>query len=48
VRQFEPVIGATFVLLMVIGFIVVRRRRVGDRAAQVLDPEPPPEPQLEP
>jgi membrane protein DedA with SNARE-associated domain len=46
VRRFEPLIGAALVLLMVIGFIVVQRRHVADRTAQVLDPKPPePEPQ---
>ena len=40
VRRLEPMIGATLVVLMLIGFIVVRRRGVGERAAEVLDPEP--------
>src|SRR5207244_1090276 len=42
VRRFEPLIGATLVLLMVIGFVVVQRRHVADRTARVLDPDPGP------
>src|SRR5215208_348009 len=40
VRDVEPLIGVVLVVLMIIGFAVSRRRRVGDRTAQVLDPEP--------
>jgi membrane protein DedA with SNARE-associated domain len=40
VRQYEPVIGAVLVLAMGIGFIIVQRRRVAERTARVLDPEP--------
>jgi membrane protein DedA with SNARE-associated domain len=40
VRRLEPVIGAAFVLLMVVGFVVLRRRHVAERTARVLDPEP--------
>lgn len=39
VRQWEPVIGAAVVLLMLIGFIVFRRRHVAARTASVLDPK---------
>jgi len=39
VKEYEPLIGAVFVLLMVVGFIVVRRRNVAARTAKVLDPE---------
>src|SRR5437773_7515870 len=42
VRRFEPLIGAALVLLMVVGFVVVQRRHVADRTAQVLDPDPGP------
>jgi membrane protein DedA with SNARE-associated domain len=47
VRKLEPMIGATLILLMVIGYVVVRRRHVGERAAEVLDPGPVP-PALDP
>lgn len=40
VRQWEPVIGVTVVLAMVVGFFVLRRRRVAERTAKVLDPDP--------
>lgn len=40
VRRWEPFIGAGVVLLMVVGFVVVRRRHVAERTAQVLDPDP--------
>lgn len=45
VRKWEPYIGAGLVLAMVVGFIIVRRRRIDERTARVLDPEPlsPPE-----
>ncbi|HJQ18778.1 MAG TPA: VTT domain-containing protein [Gemmatimonadaceae bacterium] len=39
VRKFEPLIGLTLVVLMVIGAIIVRRRHVADRAAHVIDPD---------
>lgn len=37
VRRFEPLIGAAFVLLMVVGFIVLRRRQIVHRTVKVLD-----------
>jgi membrane protein DedA with SNARE-associated domain len=40
VRQWEPLIGALLVLLMVVGFIVARRRRIAARTVSVLDPQP--------
>jgi membrane protein DedA with SNARE-associated domain len=39
VRDMESLIGASIVLLMVVGFIVLRRRHVAGRTAHVLDPE---------
>lgn len=42
VRRFEPLIGAALVLLMVVGAVIVQRRHVADRTAEVLDPEPEP------
>ncbi len=39
VRQLEPYIGALVVLAMLIGFVVLRRRHVAQRTAEVLDPE---------
>jgi membrane protein DedA with SNARE-associated domain len=40
VRRWEPFIGVALVLSMVVGFVVLRRRHVADRTAQVLDPPP--------
>lgn len=40
VRRYEPLIGAVFVLLMVVGYFVLRRRHVAERTAEALDPEP--------
>jgi len=42
VRRWEPFIGIALILCMVIGFVVVRRRHIGDRAAHVIDPDAPP------
>lgn len=39
VRQLEPYIGALVVLAMIAGFVVLRRRHVAQRTAEVLDPE---------
>lgn len=39
VREWEPVIGAVFVVLTVVGYIVLRRRQVAKRTVHVLDPE---------
>jgi membrane protein DedA with SNARE-associated domain len=39
VRELEALIGASLVLLMVVGFIVLRRRHVAGKTAHVLDPE---------
>lgn len=39
VRDIEGYIGATLVLLMIVGFIILRRRHVASRTAHVLDPE---------
>lgn len=39
VRQLEPLIGALVVVAMIVGFIVLRRRHVGERTARVLDRE---------
>jgi len=39
VRHWEPFIGAALILSMVVGFVVVRRRHVADRAAHVIDPD---------
>jgi membrane protein DedA with SNARE-associated domain len=46
VRDMEPVIGFGLIVLMVIGFVVSRRRRVGERTAKVLDPEASQDPPL--
>jgi membrane protein DedA with SNARE-associated domain len=40
VKEYETMIGALFVLGMLIGLIVVRRRHVARRTAEMLDPEP--------
>lgn len=40
VRRYEPLIGAVFVLLMVVGYFVLRRRHVAERTVEALDPEP--------
>jgi len=39
VKEWEPFIGAALVVAMIVGFIVVRRRRVADRVERVLDRE---------
>ena len=39
VKRFEPIIGTFFVLLMVVGFVLLRRRHVAERTARVLDRE---------
>jgi membrane protein DedA with SNARE-associated domain len=39
VRDLEPLIGFALIVLMVIGFVVSRRRHMGERTARVLDPE---------
>jgi membrane protein DedA with SNARE-associated domain len=38
VKEIEPLIGLALVALMVLGFSIVRRRRVAERTARVLDP----------
>jgi membrane protein DedA with SNARE-associated domain len=40
VRELELVIGTVFVLIMVVGYLVLRRRRVAERTAKALDAEP--------
>jgi len=40
VRRWEPFIGALVILSMVVGFVIVRRRRVAERSAHVIDPDP--------
>jgi membrane protein DedA with SNARE-associated domain len=40
VRKWEPLIGAGFIILMLVGFIVARRRHLAQRTVHVLDPEP--------
>ena len=40
VRRWEPYIGALVILSMVVGFVIVRRRRVAERSAHVIDPNP--------
>jgi len=40
VRQMESLIGGVIVLIVLVVFIVLRRRHVAERTAQVLDPEP--------
>ena len=40
VRQMESLIGGVIVLVVLVVFIVLRRRHVAERTAQVLDPEP--------
>lgn len=40
VRQMESLIGGVIVLVVGVIFIVLRRRHVAERTAQVLDPEP--------
>jgi membrane protein DedA with SNARE-associated domain len=40
VREFELVIGTVFVLVMVVGYLVLRRRRVAERTAKALDADP--------
>lgn len=40
VRQFESVIGTIVVLLMAVGFVLLRKRHVAERTADVLDREP--------
>jgi membrane protein DedA with SNARE-associated domain len=39
VRRWEPFIGAAVILSMVVGFVIVRRRRVAERTAHVIDPD---------
>jgi membrane protein DedA with SNARE-associated domain len=39
VRRYEPIIGASLILLMLIGYIVSRRRHMAQRTAKVLDRE---------
>lgn len=39
VRQFESVIGTIVVLLMAVGFVLLRKRHVAERTADVLDRE---------
>lgn len=39
VRQFEFVIGTVMVLLMAVGFVLLRKRHVAERTAEVLDRE---------
>jgi membrane protein DedA with SNARE-associated domain len=39
VKRFELVFGVALVLLMVLGFLVLRRRHVAERTAKVLDRE---------
>ena len=40
VRRWEPLIGALVILSMAVGFVIVRRRRVAERSAHVIDPDP--------
>jgi membrane protein DedA with SNARE-associated domain len=40
VRDVEPLIGFGLIILMVIGLVVSRRRRMAERTARVLDREP--------
>jgi membrane protein DedA with SNARE-associated domain len=40
VRQMESLIGGLVVVAVLIVFLVLRRRQVAERTAQVLDPEP--------
>jgi len=40
VRQMESLIGGVMVVVVLAVFIVLRRRHVAERTAQVLDPEP--------
>src|SRR5712671_4642545 len=40
VRHWEPFIGAALILSMGLGFLIVRRRHVAEKTAQVLDAEP--------
>src|ERR1051325_2937451 len=39
VREWEPFIGTALVVAMIIGFVVVRRRRIPQRIERALDPE---------
>lgn len=39
VRRWEPFIGAAVILAMVVGFIIVRRRRIDEATAHVIDPD---------
>lgn len=39
VRRFEPIIGAAFVVLMIVGYVVFRRRQVVEKTVKVLDRE---------
>jgi len=39
VKEWEPFIGAALVVAMIVGFIVVRRRRIAQRVERVLDRE---------
>jgi membrane protein DedA with SNARE-associated domain len=39
VRQMEGIIGSVIVLVVIVAFIILRRRHVAERTAHVLDPE---------
>lgn len=39
VKDWEPVIGVAVLMAMVVGFVYVRRRHLGERAARVIDPD---------
>lgn len=41
VQKWEPYIGAALVIAMIVGFVMVRRRRIAERAAAVIDHESP-------
>jgi membrane protein DedA with SNARE-associated domain len=40
VKEMESLIGGIMIVIVLIAFIVLRRRHVAERTAQVLDPEP--------
>ena len=40
VQRYEPAIGAVLLVLMIVGFIVVRRRHIADRVERVIDHPP--------
>jgi membrane protein DedA with SNARE-associated domain len=39
VKEWEPVLGVGVLILMIVGFVWVRRRHLGERAARVIDPD---------